>query len=371
MGDKFSFFLNGIPIDKASQYSYLGITFNTNGSFANSKKVLVEKARRSIFATKRYLDFNKFPINTCNKLFATLFVPILLYGSGIWGAYDNMNFKKWENDPVERQHTQFYKHFLGLNRRAPNVVARNETGRLPLKLNILLRIIKFWIHLESLPENSIAKQCLIISNQLANETKSSFMLTVNEIIHNYIDVQKQSHNKTIQNNIMPTIKNNLQKIKSQISNHLRRHQLELIRSNKKLCFYSIFKTDISKSDYLEQIKNLKHRRAVAKLRSGNHSLRIESGRHCVPKLPESLRICQHCRSNQIENENHFLFHCDRYNTIRQQITNDIVLKYSSFDLLNDTDKTIFLFNNVDSFICKKLGYFVYEALHIRETCNLI
>ena len=30
-----------------------------------------------------------------------------------------------------------------------------------------------------------------------------------------------------------------------------------------------------------------------------------------------------------------------------------------------------MFNNADSYICKKLGYFVYEALHIRETCNLI
>ena len=110
---------------------------------------------------------------------------------------------------------------------------------------------------------------------------------------------------------------------------------------------------------------------MAKLRSGNHSLRIESGRHCVPKLPESLRICQHCHSNQIENENHFLFHCDRYKTIRQQITSDIVLKYPLFNLFNDTEKTIFLFNNADSFICKKLGYFIYEALHIRETCNFI
>ena len=92
------------------------------------------------------------------------------------------------------------------------MVARNETGRLPLKLNILLRIIKFWIHLESLPENSIAKQCLIISNQLANETKPSFKLTVHEIIHNYLDIQKQSHRKTIQNNNnIPTIKHNLQK----------------------------------------------------------------------------------------------------------------------------------------------------------------
>ena len=78
------------------------------------------------------------------------------------------------------------------------MVARNETGRLSLKLNILLRIIKFWIHLESLPENSIAEQCLIISSQLANEAKTSFMLTVNEIIHNYIDIQHQSYNKTIQ-----------------------------------------------------------------------------------------------------------------------------------------------------------------------------
>lgn len=162
------------------------------------------------------------------------------------------------------------------------MVARNETGRLSLKLNILLRIVKFWIHLESLPVNSIAKQCLIISNQLANEAKTSFMLTVNEIIHNYKDMQHQSYNKTIQTNNVPTIKNNLQKIKYHISNNLKRHQLELIRSNKKLCFYSIFKTDVSKSHYLEQVKNLKHRRAVAKLRSGNHSLRIELERHCVP-----------------------------------------------------------------------------------------
>ena len=68
-------------------------------------------------------------------------------------------------------------------------------------------MIKFWIHLESLPENSrIAKKCLIISNQLANETKTSFLLTVNEIIN-----QNQSYNKTIQTNNIPTIKNNLQK----------------------------------------------------------------------------------------------------------------------------------------------------------------
>ena len=91
------------------------------------------------------------------------------------------------------------------------------------------------------------------------------MLTVNEIM----DIQNQWYNKTIQTNNTPIIKNNLQKIKYHISNNLKRHQLELISSDKKLCFYPIFQTDVCKSHYLEQVKNLKHRQAAAKLWSGN------------------------------------------------------------------------------------------------------
>ena len=66
----------------------------------------------------------------------------------------------------------------------------------------------------------------------------ALMLTADEIIHNYIDIQNQSYNKTIQTNNIPIIKNNLQKIRYQISNNLKRHQLGLICSNKTLRFYS-------------------------------------------------------------------------------------------------------------------------------------
>jgi len=103
---------------------------------------------------------------------------------------------------------------------------------LSLKFNILPRIIKFWLHFVSLPEDSVAKQCLNISNQLANEAKSSFMLTVNEIIKNYLDVQNHTHNYDEQ-----IIKHNLQKLKRHISNDMKRHQMEMIRSNRKLNFY--------------------------------------------------------------------------------------------------------------------------------------
>jgi len=68
-----------------------------------------------------------------NKLFDTLFLPILLYSSEVWGAYDNIDLKKWDRDPIEKLHAQFYKYYIGLNRRAPNIVSRNEVGRLSLK----------------------------------------------------------------------------------------------------------------------------------------------------------------------------------------------------------------------------------------------
>ena len=42
---------------------------------------------------------------------------------------------------------------------------------------------------------------------------------------------------------------------------------------------------------IDLIKNLQHRQSVAKWRSGNHDLRIETSRHCVPKIPENVRIC--------------------------------------------------------------------------------
>ena len=65
-------------------------------------------------------------------------------------------------------------------------------------------------------------------------------------------------------------------------------------------------------------------RTVAKLRLGNYNLRIENGRHSTAELPEHLRICQCCSSNEVENEIHFLLSCNRYDAIRKSIVDDII-----------------------------------------------
>ena len=108
-------------------------------------------------------------------ILATNFSPVLLYSSKVRGAYDKLSLGKWEQDPVERLHSQ------DLNKRASNVDARSEVGQSSLKPTIYLKILKFWLHLEELPENSIAKQCLIMSKELANTGKHSSISSANQI----------------------------------------------------------------------------------------------------------------------------------------------------------------------------------------------
>ena len=117
-----------------------------------------------------------------NNLFDSLFLPILLiFGSKVWGAYDNDDFFTWEKDEIEKTQIYFCKQTLGVNKQCPNVATRTELGRLPQKFTIDSSIIKFLIHLQSLRENDIAIQCLEFSTELAKRNIPRFMLTVNSL----------------------------------------------------------------------------------------------------------------------------------------------------------------------------------------------
>ena len=60
-------------------------------------------------------------------------------------------------------------------------VLRNELGRLPLKGLIEINVIKFWLHLENVPDDNIAKQSLQIAKELSVKNLFSFTQTVQKI----------------------------------------------------------------------------------------------------------------------------------------------------------------------------------------------
>ena len=86
----------------------------------------------------------------------------------------------------------------------------------------------------------------------------------------------------------------------------------------------------------------------------NHKLRIEIDRYDdIPKIPENLRICHFCSSNKVEHDIHFLLECNFYSNLRKHFFQDVEAKYSKFVDLSKSENVIFLFNNIDSYVCKK------------------
>ena len=92
--------------------------------------------------------------------------------------------------------------------------------------------------------------------------------------------------------------------------------MEMPRS--KLRTYKLIKYEIGQEKYLTEIRNIKHRVSMTKLRLSNHRLMIEVGRHPPNKLESHERICQVCKT-AVEDEVHFITECKLYNVLRKAL----------------------------------------------------
>ena len=52
------------------------------------KAILKDKAKRSIFETCHHLNFLRLPIDISNRLFNSLYLIFLMYGSEVWSICD-------------------------------------------------------------------------------------------------------------------------------------------------------------------------------------------------------------------------------------------------------------------------------------------
>jgi hypothetical protein len=139
---KTSFYVGGSPIENVKSFKYLGFTISAkNCSFQNTIDDLSVKANRAIFAIKNKIKLSKLPIKLAIKIFNTQIVPILLYGSEVWGPYMDYDYDTWDHSKTERIHTQFLKNVLGCNFQTSNNMTRADTGCRPLITQIIKRFI--------------------------------------------------------------------------------------------------------------------------------------------------------------------------------------------------------------------------------------
>ena len=117
--------------------------------------------------------------------------------------------------------------------------------------------------------------------------------------------------------------------------------------------YSTRYSTIVGFQYCDALYNLPmiecYRTAITRWRLSNHKLRIETGRYCRPKIPRNERKCMTC--NVVEDEDHVLFSCVLYDSIRVKYE-DVVARRNTIHLL---------LNPVTTDDACKVGSFILEV----------
>ena len=267
-----------------------------------------------------------------------------VWGGDVWGV------KKNAKTVIDKSYLTFARCLLGVKSTTPNLIVHGECGRTPPSVAIEISTIKFWHRLKRMNDNCLVKQ---VYNELAFLDSMGFgtwVTSVYELLRNLnfdLDINLE-HNfdsyckQHIRNNFI----NNWSEAIRDVSHH------------PKLRTYSRFKTSFNQEPYLDSVKELKYRNAIAKIRTSSHTLAIEKGRFTHPKTPVNQRLCMYCDS--IEDEEHFLINCQLNQPDRAIMFNNIQSVYPCL-MKNQSEKYIFLMKTDNTQVLKWLGRFIHNS----------
>lgn len=159
--EKLKFYLDGNVIEIVDSFKYLGVYFSSSSSFLKAGRHDIEQARKALHVFNERIRNLHLPIDIQLNLFDHTIVPILLYGSEIWG-YENV-------DLIEKFCNAFLRQITGLKNSTPLYMLQAELGRYPIKITINMRMLNFWLSLINSKPHKLSN---IMYNLLKAETDS-------------------------------------------------------------------------------------------------------------------------------------------------------------------------------------------------------
>ena len=140
----------------------------------------------------------------------------------------------------------------------------------------------------------------------------------------------------------------------------------------KLATYKTLKKSFTLENYLSVISDKEKRTTFAKIRTSNHILEIEKGRHLLKPLPAEQRICKMCNLNLVEDETHFIMVCPKFTTERQMFLDNVQQFIPSFKTFSIKQQFIYLFTSKEADIIMPFSNYISNIYAIRKQagCNI-
>ena len=332
-------------LETVKSYCYLGIIINYTGNLNISKTNLMEKGRKAWFKIKKTLSLDN-PICILEKLFDTLVVPIILYGSEVWGAVKIYR----DTDPYENLHLKFIKEILGVHSKATNIACLAETNRTPLHLKVQINILKFLVHILNSPDS-------LVSNIYHNVRESSLWVSHLKDSLNKLGFSHLNYNLT-------NIQFYIRRIKERLYDQNKQNMNSSLAASEKLSFFRKVHLPSKRPAYID-ICNKTERSVLSRFRISAHTLAIERGRY--RNIERNRRLCLSCNNGEVEDEYHFFSTCPHYAPQRKKFIEQL-RKYCSLSFKNPYfthNEILLLLKSNSSNILKTTVKYMKECLQLR------
>jgi hypothetical protein len=337
-------YYNGIRLKYVTYYKYLGVLISTRLSWSPAQVTLSLQASKALHVISEVNYKCDYSFSVACDLFDKCIVPILTYGSEIWGVS--------VHNSIESLHNKFCKMQLGVGSSTPTPAVLGECGRDHMYIACLCKCIKYWLKLISLPADSLLGSCYAILYRQSLSGKTNWASKIRDILFRY------GFGWIWENQNVIDVYSFLKIFTERVKDCELQSWSSEINEVSKLRTYCLFKDVRSCEMYLSMSIPRKLRVSLARFRTGSHRLEMEIGRHHNIR-PEG-RLCKLClleNVTAIEDEIHVLFHCSAYKEIRESYN------FSTYSTLFDF---VTLMKNNDQNVIVNLANFIYSMFKIRN-----
>ena len=293
-----NFTIGGEKVEIVKSYKYLGVLLSQNGSFLSARKHVVQQAKKAMYLLFTRINNLDIPLDLQLKLFDNTVVPILTYGSEVWG-YENL-------DRIETVHNDFLRKITRSKKSTPLYMLLGEPGRLPLRISIKARMVGYWnrlIHGKNTKLSLLLYKCLRLSH-----IRSNWLTCIKNI---FSSIGRPDIWELQQDFYMTNLSSHVKSILR--DQYLQEWRGEDSDPSKALNYFS-FKSEHKLETYLISLPRNQYLN-LFKFRTGNHKLPVEVGRWDDTDLND--RQCILCNADDIGDEYHYLLKCPIFHAQRQ------------------------------------------------------
>ena len=282
-----------------------------------------------------------FPESCFFKIYDVQILPILLYGSEIWGHQPFI--------VLEKAHLFACKRILNVSLNTPNKMVYGDLGRYPLHVTSKVRCLKYWLRLVSMSDDRLPRKTYNMLLHVQENGVQNWAFSIKELLC------RNGFGLAWLQQGVGCVKSFLHEFSQRLKDCYIQEWHASISSSERTELYSSFKSYFQPERYIDVCQLRCFREAYIKFRFGVSPIAMHKFRYRKNVTPKDL-VCAMCKL-EIEDEAHVLFVCKAYKELRQNmpLLRDVQRR------CEDPVEGIFKDDSEDTIRQLHVSYFLYKV----------